>query len=64
MGAPKGTGRFSANPLQVSVTHALEERIATIAKRDNVSKASVVRDIINAGIEAREQEKPHGNSNE
>ena len=55
MGAPKGTGRYAPNPLQVPVTPEVEERIAAIAKRERVSKASVARDIINDGLEAREK---------
>ena len=55
MGAPKGTGRYARNPLQVPVLPEVEERIAKIAKDERVSKASVARDIIEAGLEAREK---------
>ena len=54
MAAPKGR-KFPGTPLQVVTTEEMSERIAQIAKAERVSKASVVRDIIEAGIVRREK---------
>ena len=48
-------GRYTGQPLQVNVTPEMSDRIAKIAESESVSRASVIRDIIEAGIEAREQ---------
>lgn len=48
-------GRFTGKPLQVNATPEMSERIAEIAKREKVSMASVIRDILDAGIDARER---------
>lgn len=45
---------FDTKPLQVVATHEMRERIRAIAKRDKVSQAQVVREILEAGIKARE----------
>lgn len=47
-------GRYTGQPLQVNVTPEMSERITTIAEREHVSKASVIRDILEAGIADRE----------
>lgn len=41
-------------PLQVSVPRATRNRIRAIAEAEGVSQAQVVRDLIDAGIDARE----------
>jgi hypothetical protein len=41
-------------PLQVPETDAMRARIKAIADREKISQAQVIRDIIAAGIEARE----------
>ena len=43
-----------AQPLQVVVTPEMRKRIKTIAEREGVSQAAVIRDILDAGIAARE----------
>lgn len=46
---------FNNTPLQVVAPAELRERIRSIAERDGVSQAQVIRDILNAGIDARER---------
>lgn len=41
-------------PLQVVETPAMRDRIRAIAAREKISQAQVVRDILRAGIDARE----------
>lgn len=41
-------------PLQVVETREMRDRIVAIAERENISQAAVIRDILAAGIEARE----------
>lgn len=45
----------NAQPLQVVETPEMRRRIKAIADREKVSQASVVRDILRAGIDQREQ---------
>lgn len=52
-----GWKKFRGIPLQVNVTQDISDRIDAIAKREGVSKASVVRDIIDAGIRRREKKE-------
>lgn len=47
------TKRYEA-PLQVVATTRLRDRIRKIAKREHISNAHVIRDILEAGIDARE----------
>lgn len=49
------TAKFSGQPLQVVETPEMVGRLRAIAERDGVSMASVVRDILSAGIRARER---------
>jgi len=53
-----GWKRYTGKPLQVNVTESVSKRIAAVADRDGVSKASVIRDIIDAGLAQREKETP------
>lgn len=49
-------------PLQVSETPEIRDRIRAIAQRESISQAQVIRDLIRAGIDAREQQSealPH-----
>lgn len=48
-------GKFTGKPLQVHATPADRERIATIAEDEGVSMASVIRDLIEAGLDDRER---------
>jgi predicted transcriptional regulator len=48
-------GRYDGKPLQVHATPKDRERIAAIAEREHVSMASVVRDLIDAGLDDRER---------
>lgn len=41
-------------PLQVVETEEMRDRINTIAEAENISQAQVIRELIAAGIEARE----------
>ena len=41
-------------PLQVVETREMRDRIVAIAEREEISQAQVIRDILAAGIEARE----------
>lgn len=41
------------NPLQVNATVAMRRRIREIAEREGISQAQVIRDILDAGIDAR-----------
>lgn len=50
-------GRYTGQPLQVNVTPEMSQRITTIAEREQVSKASVIRDILEAGIATREKKE-------
>lgn len=43
-------------PLQVTTTPEMRARIIAIAERDEVSQAQVVRDVLEAGLAAREQQ--------
>lgn len=45
-------------PLQVPETEEMRARIKAVADREKISQAQVVRDILAAGIEAREQASP------
>ena len=47
--------RRYTQPLQVVATADMRTRIKAIADREGVSQASVIRDILDAGIERREQ---------
>lgn len=51
------TARFTA-PIQVVETPEKRDRIKAIADREGISQAQVVRDIIEIGIETREQQSP------
>jgi len=42
-------------PLQVSETPEMRDRIIAIADRENISQGQVIRDLIKAGIAARER---------
>jgi predicted DNA-binding protein len=42
-------------PLQVVETRETRDRIIAIAEREKISQAQVIREIIAAGLEAREQ---------
>lgn len=46
--------KFTA-PIQVVETREMRDRIVAIAEREEISQAQVIREIIAAGIEAREQ---------
>lgn len=48
------TRRFGEKPLQVVAEPELRERIEKIADDEDVSMASVIRDILWAGIDDRE----------
>lgn len=61
MPAPKGR-KFRAQPLQVVCTPDMRDRIVRIAEREEVSQASVVRDIIEKGLPARERKSLNGSS--
>lgn len=41
-------------PLQVVETKQMRDRIVAIAEREEISQAQVIREILAAGIEARE----------
>lgn len=41
-------------PLQVVETREMRDRIVAIAEREEISQAQVIREILAAGIEARE----------
>jgi hypothetical protein len=43
------------DPLQVLETREVRDRIAAIAEREQVSQASVIRDLIAAGLDERER---------
>lgn len=45
---------FDNKPLQVVAPPELRERIRALATRDKISQAQVVREILLAGIDARE----------
>lgn len=45
-------------PTQVVETPAMKARIQTIADREGISYAQVVREIVRYGIEWRESQKP------
>lgn len=47
--------RFTGQPLQVDHTPETMQRIREIAEKEKVSQASVVRDIIDAGLDYRER---------
>jgi predicted DNA-binding protein len=47
--------KFEA-PLQVVETREMRDRIVAIAEREEISQAQVIREILAAGIEAREAE--------
>lgn len=49
--------KFTA-PLQVVETEEMRARIKAISDAEKVSQAQVIRDILAAGIEAREQASP------
>jgi hypothetical protein len=42
------------HPLQVVETEEMRDRIKAVADREKISQAQVIRDILAAGIEARE----------
>ncbi|MDQ3276483.1 MAG: hypothetical protein M3Q39_16020 [Actinomycetota bacterium] len=44
-------------PLQVVETESMRERIFILARREGVSQAQVIRDILRAGIDAREHDE-------
>jgi hypothetical protein len=54
MEACMGWGQFVGKPLQVHTTAENRTRIEKIAAAEGVSQASVVRDLIDAGIDNRE----------
>lgn len=45
-------------PLQIVVTPEMSDRIEKMADVEDVSKAKIVRDILEAGIDAREHRSP------
>jgi hypothetical protein len=51
------TRRFGEKPLQVVAEPELRERIEKVADDEGVSMASVIRDILWAGIDDREQKE-------
>lgn len=62
MAAPKGS-KYPGQPLQVLATEEMRARIERVARKDGVSQASVVRDILESGIARRERKAgiTHGN---
>jgi cytidylate kinase len=44
-----------SKPLQVPAPAAVHERLRAIAQREDISVAQVVRDLIRAGLEEREE---------
>jgi len=55
MEACMGWGKFTGTPLQVHTTEDTAARIEKMASSEGVSKASIVRDLIDAGINDREE---------
>ena len=51
------TRRFGEKPLQVVAEPELRERIEKVADDEGVSMASVIRDILWAGIDDREKKE-------
>ena len=49
-----GWAKYEGKPLQVHATEDTKSRIRKIAEDEGVSQASVVRDIIDAGLTKRE----------
>lgn len=55
--------RFEGLPLQVHTTPKVRERIEKIAANEHISKASVVRDLIDAGLDERERQSNERSNN-
>lgn len=49
------TANFINQPLQVNTTQRIMDRISAIAEAEQISRAQVVRDLIDAGIDRRER---------
>lgn len=47
--------KYTDKPLQVPETAEMRARITAIADAENISQAQVIRDILAAGIEQREE---------
>lgn len=45
--------KFKGNPLQVPVSEKTSDLVDQIAKKDKVSRAHVVRDVLDAGLARR-----------
>lgn len=54
-GSPMAVQAKYTAPLQVVETAEMRGRITAIADREDISQAQVIREILAAGIEAREQ---------